>query len=411
MRSSKEIIISGVVLFIVSINVAFAQKKINYTAIMRSNVGTDTMWDGQFFRIYGITDKLSASSVIPAKILYANEGDTVVINTLNISQNSHHTIHLHGLDVDTRNDGDPATSFSLKHMQDTTYTFVAKHAGTYLYHCHAGDVVHVQMGMYGLIIVNVAGGIKKTQTKGGELFDKSYNWLLSEIDRGWHDNIPEMDLKTDTLQIPLYKPQYFLINGKSETELDKDSTIKIEGRQNEKIYLRIGAIGFYTNQIIFPAWLNARIIDSDGRPLPVEIDSDTLNIAPGERYGVMLKPSAQLADKIKVNFINMNTDSVWSRQLINVDVKGFLSDGNTLKPNPTLSIYPNPASDQIVVSLQKPSSEIYSLKIFDSIGKMVYTDSFIPPSSLFKVCLPKGIYFVKIENSISSYTSKLTVSN
>jgi hypothetical protein len=104
----------------------FAQNTIIYNCILRSNAQKDTMCDGRVLPIFGITSKLSEQAKIPAKILYCNEGDSVVLNTKSISQGEHHTIHLHGLDVDTRNDGDPSTSFWLTHMQDTTYSFKAK---------------------------------------------------------------------------------------------------------------------------------------------------------------------------------------------------------------------------------------------------------------------------------------------
>jgi FtsP/CotA-like multicopper oxidase with cupredoxin domain len=143
-----------------------AQTTITYLCILRSNAQKDTLCDGRVLPIFGIASTLSGATKIPAKILYCNEGDSVVLNTKSISQGEHHTIHLHGLDVDTRNDGDPATSFWLSHQQDTTYSFKAKNAGTYLYHCHAADVVHVQMGMYGMIVVRAAGGVKTVWTGG-----------------------------------------------------------------------------------------------------------------------------------------------------------------------------------------------------------------------------------------------------
>src|SRR4051812_17325543 len=90
-----------VFLFLSIASSAFAQKTVIYNTYLRSDVGTDTMWDGQVIRIFGIASKLSEQPHIPAKTLYCNEGDSLVLHTLSISQGDHHTIHLHGLDATT----------------------------------------------------------------------------------------------------------------------------------------------------------------------------------------------------------------------------------------------------------------------------------------------------------------------
>src|SRR5882724_332689 len=96
-------------LCLLALSDARAQKTITLRLYLRSNIGEDTLWDGSITRIFGIARSLAASPNLPAQTIYCNEGDTVILNTLSISQGDHHTIHLHGLDVDTRNDGDPAT--------------------------------------------------------------------------------------------------------------------------------------------------------------------------------------------------------------------------------------------------------------------------------------------------------------
>src|SRR5689334_13978381 len=96
-----------------------AQITRNYLVVMRTT-GEHVLYDNDTIRIFGFSPTYAADITLPGKILYANEGDTVVIDAFNFSQGYNHTIHLHGLDVDTRNDGDPSTSFSLEHLEDTT---------------------------------------------------------------------------------------------------------------------------------------------------------------------------------------------------------------------------------------------------------------------------------------------------
>jgi hypothetical protein len=377
-----------------------AQTTITYLCILRSNAQKDTMCDGKILPVFGITNSLFAAAKIPAKILYCNEGDSVVLNTKSISQGDHHTIHLHGLDVDTRNDGDPSTSFWLNHQQDTTYSFKAKHAGTYLYHCHAADVVHVQMGMYGMIVVRAAGGVKTAWT-GGPSYNKDYKWLMSEVDSVWHYHIPKHDTLADTVNVPKYVPNYFLINGKCGNEINSDDSINIKGAQGEKILMRMANIGYLANCIIFPSWLNAQIIDSDGHPLPNAIVNDTCYIMPGERFSVMLQSNIQGTANVSVDYLDMNTGNVTYSNLVPVNINGFIGVEENLLSDQSPKVYPNPVKYTLNVVGAKPDSEI---NIINCLGQTVLKLSF--PENIDVSCLPAGLYFLKAANLNSCYSVK-----
>lgn len=393
-----------VLLFVVT---AGAQDTLNYTAILRSNIGTDTMWDGVTMRIYGVTPSLSAPVIAPGPVWYCNEGDSVIITARSISQNEHHTLHLHGLDVDTRNDGDPATSFYLSHMQDTTYSLRATNAGTYIYHCHVADVVHVQMGMYGLIIVRAANGVNTAWT-GGPVFSQDYNWLMAEYDRTWHDSIPYHDPNMDTVHIPPYIPDYFLINGHSQQELLTDDSTHIVGSVNEPIYLRLANIGYCNNKVIFPASLNAQIIDSDGRPLPNAINSDTVNIAPGERYGVMLMPSVEFSGTIEVQYESMNTGLVFQSEFPPVDITGYYSV-NEITESSNFRVHPNPATGSFRISFTEALAEQAAMQLLDASGRCVYAQAITAGTSsvIIEPPVSAGIYFVRIITSNGIHHQKI----
>ena len=383
-----------------------AQVTRNYNVILRGNASSTsqlhtTLWDGNLLPIWGMAPTLSAVPTVPAKILYANEGDTVIINARSVAQGQHHTIHLHGLDVDTRNDGDPMTSFVLNHMQDTTYTFYAKHAGTYMYHCHVASVVHIQMGMYGLIVVKAAGGAKTAWT-GGPAFDKDYKWLLSEVDKSWHDSIPPHDSAGHVSNVPNYVADYFWVNGKSKQQIASDDSTKITGAVAQKIFMRIGGIGFYSNQIIFPTSLNAVIIDSDGRPLPNLITSDTLNIMPGERYGVMLTPSSQIVDSVIVNYINMNTGVICGTEYVPVTISGFIGL-NEFKNDFFAEAFPNPVADLLTVKWNQ--GEVKSLEVYNALGQKNSStgiNNYTIQNNMLELNvsqLANGIYFLQLINN------------
>lgn len=383
--------------------ISLAQNTITYQCILRSNAQKDTMCDGKVIPIFGITNSLGAAAKIPAKILYCNEGDSMVLNTKSISQGEHHTIHLHGLDVDTRNDGDPSTSFWLSHMQDTTYSFRAENAGTYLYHCHAADVVHVQMGMYGMIVVRAAGGTKNVWT-GGPSYDKDYKWLMSEVDSTWHFNIPKHDTIADTVNIPKYIPQYFLINGKCGAEINNDDSIKIKGAQGEKILMRLANIGYLTNRVIFPSWLNAQILDSDGRPLPSTIVNDTCYIMPGERFSVRLQANIQATANVAVEYLDMNTGNIILTNPVQVDINGVIGIEEESKSENLISIFPNPATDNITIKYVGEKKRLRA-KVYNCIGQLVISTEIQNEGNINVSGLSEGIY------SIIVYNDNLKVGN
>ncbi len=372
--------------------ICFSQSTITYQCILRSNAQFDTLCDGRIMPVFGITNSLGAAAKIPAKILYCNEGDSLVLNAKSISQKDHHTIHLHGTDADTRNDGDPATSFWLIHQQDTTYSFRAKYAGTYIYHCHVDDVVHVQMGMYGLIVVRAAGAVKTAWT-GGPAYDKDYKWLMSEVDSVWHYHIPPHDTIADTTHIPKYIPNYFLINGECGAEITNDDSIKIKGAQGEKILMRLANIGFLTNRVIFPSWLNAQIIDSDGRPLPNAIINDTCYILPGERYSIMLLSNTQATANVTVDYIDMNTGNTTFSNLVPVNINGMIGIKELGKKSNRLSVFPNPASQSLNVVITGNMKPDY-IEVYDYIGKKVLSTPYSNEIDITK--LTEGLYILNV---------------
>ena len=354
------------------------------------------MWDGLDVPIYSMNPSLSAEPKIPARVIFCNEGDSVVLNALSLAQGEHHTIHLHGLDVDTRNDGDPMTSFWLEHLQDTTYSFKATHAGTYLYHCHVADVVHVQMGMYGLIVVKAAGGVNTAWT-GGPAYDREVHWLTSELDSAWHFNVPSHDPIADTVNIPPYLPTYFLVNGKSEWQLANNDSVAVSGVAGQKIYLRLANIGFYNNKIIFPAALGAVVIDSDGRPLPNPLSGDTVYVQPGERYGVMLSPSSALEDSVPIHFVNMNTGLVENTQWAPIHIQQDVST-NYSESLSEIEIFPNPFSNS--VTIKRLTFGNIGLSVFDLAGKKIDEKKFQGDAfTLSTETYSPGVYFFKIENT------------
>lgn len=350
-----------------------------------------TLWDGEQTMLMGFTPLMNTAIDIPGPLLTYTEGDSVEIQLRNMSQGASHTIHLHGLDVDQWNDGVPHLSFEVGHNETKSYFFKAPHPGTYLYHCHVTSSLHVQSGMYGMLIIKPED--ETVTWNGGYSFDKEYAWMMSEIDTVWHnDSIINAahDTTTNMVHLPNgYNPQYFFVNGRSESQLEDTTVAAMSFRANETVLLRLANIGYYGNKFQFPMHLNARIISSDGRPLPSIEFSDTLVVLPGERYQVLLQSTYDFVGNVMVDYFDLNTQTVHNTQSVPVNVLEALSVGD--ENNRNANIYPNPTTHSLNLS------NIQGLiQLMDVYGKVVLEEELnMPQNTLDLSHLSTGVYLLK----------------
>jgi FtsP/CotA-like multicopper oxidase with cupredoxin domain len=182
---------------------------------------------------------LQGNAQFPAPLIYAAVGDVVEIRlknlgvTLPTAPNDPHSIHLHGLDVDAANDGVPETSLGAIPANSGTpgagnvvvYMFSPKFPGTTMYHCHQEADIHVQMGMYGALVVYSADDRSNPNSAynhggpgsgfGGQLYgwkyDKDYVLLESELGAAQHVS-EELSGEYNPVD---YHPAYWFLNGLS----------------------------------------------------------------------------------------------------------------------------------------------------------------------------------------------------
>jgi len=303
--------------------------------------------------ITGTEAELAGHAQWPAPIIYATVDDVVQIRFKNLGVNANpdapndpHSIHLHGLDVNAANDGVPETSIGAVPANAVTpgagnvivYMFSPKNAGTYMYHCHQEADIHVQMGMYGALVIynkgDAAAAFGPGANKGGKLFgwdyDKDYVLLLTEVDTRQHgaeDGIFEGDYQGDAYNPVNYHPQYWQINGLSFPNtihvgsgsfnwtdwiaahpgydpFITGSVSKTHGNsanpKGDKVLLRMINMGFETQPIHMHGF-HAKVIGSDQRgwnwantPKWGEgYEKQTLTIGSGETYEWLLNIGQQ----------------------------------------------------------------------------------------------------------------------
>jgi len=270
----------------------------NFTLYVRSTYVKTP--DGQKIFAFGYTDDPNGPAKIPGPPITVNEGDTVNVTLVNDKDPTKapfnatgdgHTVHLHGLDLPTAMDGDPMTSPSGRSVMQATqflYHFVAKNPGTYWYHCHQAAAEHIQMGMYGPLIIRPRGELN-VPYPGTPAFNKEYTFVLSEMDAGAHQqDYDKMYKGSSDVNWANYHANYFFINGKAWPDTMKDPNDNISGTLGQTVLVRLINTGYLVHSMHSHGF-HFLVVGTDGRKLDQPYYKDTLMIGPAERYDVLFK--------------------------------------------------------------------------------------------------------------------------
>ncbi len=201
---------------------------------------------GKFF------DALSYNKQIPGPVIRATEGEKVRIRVKN-NLNQTTGTHWHGQKLTNKMDGVPfLTQPAIKPGETFTYEFVAKPFGSHMYHSHHNATEQVGRGMLGPLIV------APRERATDPAYDKDEIIVLNDQLGG------------------------ITLNGKG-FPATKPYTAKV----GERVRFRFMNEG----QIIHPMHLHGmpmQVFARDGYPLPQPYLCDTINVAPGERWDVIV---------------------------------------------------------------------------------------------------------------------------
>lgn len=195
---------------------------------------------------------MTYNGIVPGPEIRVTEGDKmrfVVKNEMSEST----SIHWHGLLLPNSMDGVPFITQPPINPGDTfIYEFTARNAGSHMYHSHHNAAEQVTRGMLGAFIVD------PKDTSREPVIDAEYNLVLNDSAMG------------------------FTLNGKGFPY-----TQPILAKLGDRIRIRY----FNEGLLIHPMHLHGipqLVLAKDGYYLPVPYMCDTLNIAPGERYDVIV---------------------------------------------------------------------------------------------------------------------------
>ncbi len=189
---------------------------------------------------------------VPGEYIRVTEGDKVrFVVTNKMTQST--AVHWHGVHTPNSMDGVPfITQPLIKPGATFNYEFTAKPSGSHMYHAHHNSTEQVTRGLMGAFIIDPLDRTNEPRV------DADYTMVLNDLSIG------------------------FSINGRGFP-----STQPIIAKIGDRIRVR------YMNEglMIHPMHLHGmyqQVIAKDGARLPAPYLADTLNIAPGERYDVVI---------------------------------------------------------------------------------------------------------------------------
>jgi FtsP/CotA-like multicopper oxidase with cupredoxin domain len=201
---------------------------------------------GHFVEAWAYNDQ------VPGPQIRVREGDRVrLVLHNNLPEST--AIHCHGLELPNDQDGVPfITQPPVKPGQSYTYEFTVPNAGSHMYHSHHNAAKQVGLGLLGALIV-------EPKVKGQ--FDNPDVDEVFILNDGAHG---------------------YTFNGKSFP-----ATQPLVAKLGQKLRIRFMNEGM----MIHPMHLHGMhmtVIAKDGWPVPAPWKCDTLNVAPGERWDVIV---------------------------------------------------------------------------------------------------------------------------
>ncbi len=208
------------------------------------------------------------NGTVPGPMLRVTKGDRVRVILKNALPEPT-TIHWHGVEVPNAMDGVPGvTQDPIQPGETFIYEFVAKPAGTFMYHSHFESDTQVMLGLYAPFLIDPAE--PEANPPDVDMVLMLSEWLV--MDGQTYAAMPMAGME----------PNYFTINGKAFPAAE---TINVQAGQ--RVRLRLMSIG----QFVHPMHLHGqpfKIVATDGHPVPeaAQLTKDTVSVAPGERYDI-----------------------------------------------------------------------------------------------------------------------------
>jgi FtsP/CotA-like multicopper oxidase with cupredoxin domain len=272
--------------------------------------------DGKKIKVWSFVDSAlpwaQQNPTYPSPMIRVRQGQ--IVHTVLTSAKGPHTIHHHGIEPTTANDGVGHVSFEVN--DSYTYQWQPKHAGTFFYHCHRNTVLHFELGMMGMLIVDPPEGPGRV-FQNGPIYDVEKIWVADDMDPRWHE-IGDHDAGLCGMDVGLnrFEPKYFLLSGVFNNRTMTDARTVVTARLGDRILIRLLNASYSVLRVTLgcdAAWVGA-----DGHGMGREAWCDTVLIPAGtvfelataQRYDLILTPPARGTCAVRMEFLHWITGQI-----------------------------------------------------------------------------------------------------
>jgi hypothetical protein len=293
-------------------NVSLVVRQINKTMNDGNNINFWVFCEGGMGG--GTMDGMAGGCTLPSPVLEldVNQQANVTLNMMMAPQEAApyhgHTIHHHGVDVVTEEDGVPETSFTVTNSHTYTFSNDSRYVGSHMYHCHVHTVKHLEMGMYGALIVKDGNRINS----GGPSYDFEWNVVLSAVDPDYHTNAAVQD----STVFADYDPRYFLANGEEGLSTNNPAQV-FTAAPGANVVVRL--VGLHSVNARFElrdsngsrqsfTWHN-----TDGFAMPSPRSVTSVEVSPGQTKDIMITlPNSSGTWYPEVSYRDLRNNSTYS---------------------------------------------------------------------------------------------------
>lgn len=270
---------------------------------------------------------------VPGPVLEAKLGDEVIVHFKNELPEAT-TIHWHGLRVPNASDGTHATQAHVPPGGEFEYRFVAKDAGTFWYHPHLHGDVQVESGLYGAVVVR---DVVVPEVAADRIL------VLDDVKLAASG---KLSAQTDALDMMLGRQgNVLLVNGQ------KDATLRVSAGSRERWRFINSANGRYFRLAL--AGHSFYVIGWDGGLLPEPYATETLLVAPGERYDVLVTLRGDLGSAVALQTLHYdrghNVPDPGPKDLLEVTFASIHTEALPGLPSSLGAWAPLPVSDATIV--------------------------------------------------------------
>ena len=293
-------------------------------------------------------------ATFPARTIRIPQGS--VVHARVGGQFNTHTIHWHGIEPTPMNDGVGHTSFEVS--GNWTYQFQPNTAGTYFYHCHKNTVLHFEMGLYGLLIIDPPQGPNFASANAPTIprfdlanfivpIDVEAAWVPDEFDSHWHVLGHDAFMQACDVNNPVnpqtftnngilndFRPDIFLISGVVSVPSGvvdpatgaavgvpiTDPAVAVTANVGQNILIRLLNAGYTIQE--YSLGIDATVIGEDGHPLgvppfdqysaPFLIRANTpFRLTTAMRWDLVVTPTAPGTFPFTVKYIDLNNGQVF----------------------------------------------------------------------------------------------------